>query len=269
MKESVIYIRQSSIVDFKDEYVAAQKYFKVVNYFTDLPRDSLVIPRYSALPFNKDFCQEVLNLGSTTINSYREHSYVADIKNWYEDLKEFTPETWFKLEDVPNMGSFVLKGNTNSKKHLWNTHMFASNREDVNTVYSELHKDSLVGYQDIYVRRYVPLLELDKGLNDLPISEEYRFFILRGEVIASGFYWSSFLSELPKGVTPDAVPQDFLQNVIDRVGDSITFWVVDIARTAEGRWIVIELNDGQQSGLSSIDPDLFYKRLKNAVSKST
>ena len=38
-----------------------------------------------------------------------------------------------------------------------------------------------------------------------------------------------------------------------------------MAQTAEGNWNVIELNEGQQSGLSENDPDLLYKNLSNSI----
>jgi hypothetical protein len=37
---------------------------------------------------------------------------------------------------------------------------------------------------------------------------------------------------------------------------------MDIAKTQSGEWIVIELNDGQMSGLSENDPNVLYKNLK-------
>ena len=53
--------------------------------------------------------------------------------------------------------------------------------------------------------------------------------------------------------------------MIDRVGDRASFYVVDIAKTQSGEWIVIELNDGQMSGLSCNDPKLLYSRLRQTI----
>jgi len=36
-------------------------------------------------------------------------------------------------------------------------------------------------------------------------------------------------------------------------------------KTKSGDWIVIELNDGQQSGLSYIEPELFYQELSKCL----
>jgi len=59
-----------------------------------------------------------------------------------------------------------------------------------------------------------------------------------------------------------------LQEVIDKVSSFVRFFVIDVARTAEGKWIVVELNDGQQSGLSAIKPDDLYKNLKDSLEVS-
>jgi hypothetical protein len=40
------------------------------------------------------------------------------------------------------------------------------------------------------------------------------------------------------------------------------FYTIDIAKDSIGNWIVIELNDGQMSGLSEVDMEMFYKGLK-------
>lgn len=45
------------------------------------------------------------------------------------------------------------------------------------------------------------------------------------------------------------------------VSQNTNFYVVDIAETKFGEWIVIELNDGQMSGLSDIDAAWFYNAL--------
>jgi hypothetical protein len=61
------------------------------------------------------------------------------------------------------------------------------------------------------------------------------------------------------------VPREFLDKVIARVAKHIRFWVVDVARTASGEWLVIELNDGAQSGLSEIEPAAFYRELRRII----
>jgi len=260
MPDPVIYFR-SRLVE-QQELAAATEHFRVVTQRTHVRPGELVIPRYSALPENRELCLDIVELGAVPINTYRQHCYVADVRNWYYDLADITPRTWFALDQIPaNGGPFILKGATNSRKFLWDSHMFAKDKRAAGEVFMRLAQDSHIGVQPIYVRQYVPLHNLTTGLNGLPVSEEYRFMVLDGQVVASGFYWTSHVDELDRTYSSDAVPLEFIQKVIDRVSRHIRFWVFDVARTAGGGWMVIELNDGAQSGLSEIDPRAFYERL--------
>ena len=269
MINPVIYFRPD--LAFREEREAAERHFTVLGLRTEvstLAPGALVIPRYAALPYNKELCEDLAALGAVPINTYKQHCYTADLRNWYYDLGDITPRTWFAMDQLPDEGPFVLKGQTNSKKFLWDTHMFARDKREAMEVFCRLSNDGHVGVQQIYARQYVPLKQLDQGLRGLPISEEYRFFVLDGEVIASGFYWSSHTDDLrEKGLEFDssAVPAEFVQDVIKRVGDKSRFWVFDVARTEAGGWLVVELNDGQQSGLSDIDPDAFYRALRERL----
>lgn len=261
----VVYFR-ASLAD-SEEFDAAREHFRVVTQRTHVRAGELAIPRYSALPFNNELCCDLVELGATPINTYRQHCYVADLRNWYYDLGDITPRTWFALDEIPrNGGPFVLKGATNSRKHLWSTHMFAQDWNAARDVYLRLAEDTTIGAQPIYIRQYVPLKCLATGLNQLPITEEYRFFVLDGQIVGSGFYWNVYADELDRVYTSEAVPRNFLQRVIDLVAPQIRFWVCDIATTADDRWIVVELNDGQQSGLTGIEPKSFYSELRRILS---
>jgi hypothetical protein len=261
----VVYFR-ASLAEEEEKQVAA-KYFDIVERRTAVPPGSLVIPRYSALPYNEELEKDIEALHGQLINSHAEHVYIANLRNWYYHIAEYTPRTWFYLDQIPDEGPFVLKGATNSRKHQWSTHMYAENKQEAIEVYTRLAEDGFVGVQPIYVREYVPLRKLcdPVGFKAPPVAEEYRFFVLDGKILASGFYWSNNLDTIEEPVDPDFVPRGFLEEVISCVKDHIRFFVVDVARTAEGNWIVIELNDGQQSGLSAAAPDDLYKALCDAL----
>lgn len=259
--QPVIYFRGS--LAEQSELDAASKHFPVVQQRTKCGVGDLVIPRYSALPWNKELCDDLKELGAEPINSYREHCYVADLRNWYYDLADFTPRTWFALDQAPKDGGpFFVKGATNSRKHLWSTHAYAPDWYAARDVFMRLAEDTTIGVQPIYLRQFVPLRKLGEGLNGLPISEEYRFFFLDGQIVGSGFYWSGHVDE---AYNPDVVPSDFISRVVAAVGTNIRFWVADFARTEAGDWIVVELNDGQQSGLSDVDPDKLYGNIKKVL----
>lgn len=270
----VVYYRNPSDINFQEELQVIQKYFYATNSRLDIQKDDLVVMRYSALPFFEEQERDIEKAGAKVINSLRQHEYVADLENYYWDLEGITPKTWFRPSDVPfdEEGAFVLKGKTNSKKFLWNTHMFAEDRSKVMDVYCRLQDDGLIGNQDIYIRKFIPLFNYCNSIRDLPISKEFRFFVAYGKILSGGFYWSNFVDDIKEqyGSVPsaDEVPRDFLEEVIEKVGKNINFYAVDIAETAEGKWIVVELNDGMMSGTSENNLDELYGNLARAIDEN-
>lgn len=257
-------------IDWKNESEVAKKYFPTTFSRMEIKPGDLVISRFSALPFYKEQEYDINYVGANMINTYRNHNYISDLRNWYEDLEKFTPKTYYRVQDCPNEGPFVLKGETNSKKYLWKTHMFASNKKEALEVEDRLVKDSLIQYQSIYVRQYIPLKKYLTGFQNLPITNEYRFFVYKDTILSSGYYWSSHIEELNEmGIFPNSnqVPLDFIHNIINIVKNKTNFYVIDVAETEDNKCILIELNDGQQSGLSCNDPNELYSNLKMALNE--
>lgn len=251
----------------QDEYTTAQQHFDVIQHRTDCQPGDLIIPRYSALPYIRELDHDVRALGAQLINPPSAHNYVADITNWYPDLEAFTPRTWFRPEDVPRdqPGAFVLKGTTNSRKHQWRTHMFAPDRGYVGHVLNNLLDDPFVAQQGIVVRQFETFTSIGTAIGGLPITHEFRFFVLDREVVASGFYWSDSVGDLERVPSPDSVPRAFLDEVIAIVAPNIRFFVVDVALRNDGVWRVVELNDGQMSGLSCCDAAVLYANMARVL----
>jgi hypothetical protein len=273
-----IILYRKSIME-ADELAAAQKVFPCVDSVVDVMEGTamiskvvstrLVVPRYSVLPFYREVARDVGKMGARLINTYSEHRFVADLGAYTDALAGLTPRT-YRLEEVPGTGGpFVVKGETNSKRNQWATHMYATDKRAAIEVATRLMDDSLIGQQTIYVRDFVPLDTFGTGLDGVPISREFRFFVCDRTVLCGGFYWSNHVDWIrDQGLAvPDAneVPTAFLLKVTAAVGDSVPFYVVDVAKTASGEWIVIELNDGQMSGLSEVSPESLYKALHGVL----
>ena len=278
MDVPVILIR-AELSEENEVEAAEQAGFRVIQKRADVlscrsgaDSQTLVIPRYSALPYYKELEADISALGGRLINTYSEHLYVADMNRWYWDFKDLTPRTWMRTCDVSydQKGSFVLKGMTNSRKHKWRTHMFAEDRADISRVLGNLLDDVLVSEQGICVREFEPFYAFPgvEGINGLPVTNEHRFFIYGGEILAAGFYWSEHLDVL-KTQHPGRVlasPHAWVkENVCPRLRDRIPFVVADVAEHQDGRWRLVELNDGQMSGLSCVDAGLLYGRLFEEV----
>ncbi|MBL8950549.1 MAG: ATP-grasp domain-containing protein [Myxococcaceae bacterium] len=237
---------------------------------SEVPAGSLVIGRFSVLPFYRELELDLQSRGSRLVNSWRQHQFIADMREWCECLGELTPRLYARLQDLPETGRFVVKGETNSRKHQWATHMFASSRREAAEVAARLMDDSLIGQQQIYARDYVELVTYLVSGNGLPITDEYRLFVAGREVVAGGYYWASFVSDIverdptfrPERLSPNNVPADLVREAIRRIGDRASFYTLDVAKKRDGSWVVIEINDGQMAGLSGCDPRELYTGLK-------
>lgn len=260
---TLIYYRRS-LMD-KEEYEAASKHFLRTSLLTDIKKGDFVIPRYSLFPFAADQLREIESVGARAINDYSQFLYTADLQNWAYDLEGLTPKTWDRLEDLPEIGPFVLKGETNSRKSNWNRDMYATTKVEAIQVHSRLCDDTLIGQQKIYIRQYVPLVSYLTGIGGIPISKEFRFFVAYGQVICGAYYWQNYAADLETIPSVKEVPAKFLQQVIDRIGDRNNFYVMDVAQAQNGEWLVIEINAGEQSGLSCIEPEALYSGLNQVL----
>jgi len=263
--QPVILFRNSEDVEDEFESLKELPVFSscVHEYRSEVPAGSLVIGRYSVLPFFQELEKELKTRGCCLINSWDQHDYIADIGRWVTELEGMTPRTWFEWGNIPE-GSYVVKGRTNSRKHQWKDQMFAKTRADVPRIASVLLYDQLIAPQGLCAREYVPLVRLDTAINGLPVSNEWRVFFYGRRRLAYGFYWSNFEDRRPYTTLP-AEALALLDRVAEIVARRTNFFVVDIAERADGRWIVIELNDGQMSGLSMVDPVEMYTNLAKAL----
>ncbi len=273
----VIYYRESLLKP--EERRIAEQYFHCVSSLMEVEEGDVVVGRYSVLPFYKDQEADAIRKGAKLVNSYRQHQWIADVANWAGEegvlsMDCLTPEAMTLNQFASRFevaGPFVVKGATNSKKFLWNTHMFANTRKEVVDIAVLLMQDGLIGDQEIYVRPYVPLKTYMLGLNGLPITREFRFFCYRGQILSGGYYWSSHLEDLKElpgiehELNPNSVPREFVQNVATMIRFLAPFAAVDVAQTKEGDWIVVEINDGQMSGTSENNLETLYGNLRAVI----
>lgn len=242
-------------------------------YRSQIPPESLVIGRYSVLPYYGELEKELKLKGSALINTYEQHQFIADCMTWAGQggcLNGLTPLAYPNWSNIPE-GAYVVKGRTNSRKHQWKTHMFAPTRADIPTIAGRLWDDSLIKDQGLVVRPYVPLKKLGDGLNGLPITNEWRTFWLMYPdwhpfplMLGHGFYWASH-PEFEAQAQWTREMADVAFEAAQRIGKHAAFFVLDIAETADGKAIIIECNDGQMSGLSSIPASRLYFKLKAAL----
>lgn len=257
MTKPVILYRMSDEED-EVEHESACRYFDVVDIRTQVPSDSLVIGRYSVLPYYAELEKDLAGRNARLINNHWEHIYVAYFA-YYHDLADYTFKTWFDhdFHNAPE-GRYVVKGRTNSRKHQWNSHMFAETKADASRIASELANDPLIGPQGILYREYVPLETFEIGVNGQRFTNEWRFFYYKQSLLTVGYYWTN-AQHIPQEIETAAITQ---ADAIAKIASQhVNFFVLDLAKTEVGEWVLVEMNDGQMSGLSDNPPDRLYSAL--------
>lgn len=250
----------------RHEFEVCSEFFQTVDCRTKLNKsDDVVICRYSALPYNRELEQDLKNIGCRPINSSAEHSYIADM-SWIYDMEGMTFPTWTRLRDINGDFPLVVKGKTNSRKFEWDTRMFAPNKSKAIEIMHELWHDPLIGPQGVVFRKYIPLKTYEIGINGMPMTNEWRCFFYRETLVDCGFYWST-LDDMSV-IGANDFENDGIQLAKDAakiVSHFANFFVIDVAQGADGKWWVVEVNDGQMSGLSTIPEERFYKNLANVL----
>jgi len=172
-------------------------------------------------------------------------------------------------------GPYVLKGRTSSRKLNFNRLMYADNKRAVLDVATRLHEDPAIQQQGVIVRKYHRLKILQEGINGLNFTNEFRFFVAaqlsqglgRDEIpaiLSGAYYWD--ISDVEPIPTPRPEAVALVEEVCKRVQGKVRYFTVDVAELAEpdpvmGKWAVVELNDGQMSGLSYNTPEAVYGNL--------
>jgi|GEM_PF-957738 len=260
---------RSGNLEGEAELQVAEKYFPCSRYRSHTPADSLVIARYSALPYYDELVKDLATKNSVLINDSQQHHWISSF-DWYHDLTEFTPESWFDSDfyKCAHPGPFVVKGRTNSRKHQWNQLMFAPTKQDASKIASQLMSDPLISEQGVVYRKYVPLRLYETcEASGLPFSHEFRCFFYKTTLLCAGYYWSSATNaHLP---TISSAGLNFAKKVAERAAKHANFFVLDVAEKAENsdEWVLIEVNDGQQAGPSECDLEELYSNLLAAVTK--
>ena len=257
----------------ESEAEIASKFFKLEHSRMNIPSNSLVIGRYSVLPYYSELESDLKLINSSLINSKKEHLWIANCFEWSNDLEDYTPATYSRISDLPEKGPFVLKGMVNSRKSLWDTHMFAQNKKEAINVMNRLMDDSLISSQGIVIKKYVKLKNFTTSIGGLPVSNEWRTFWIRGLdsdgeycaiPLGNGFYFSKSYPEYNNSAILTEAGFDFATEVANEIVDRgyASFFSLDIGQVeSDDEWTVIDINDGQMSGTCGVDTEEFYSNL--------
>lgn len=204
--------------------------------------------------------------GAALIVSPDEYRYGHHLPGWYADFCEVTASTvWTASADpaaarealarLPG-GAALVKDYVKSAKHLWNTACFIPEVRDepaamaVVLAFLAEQGDDLNGGVVLRSFRPYPADGVDVRTG-VPRIEERRIFLWRGE---------------PLHIVGDEdllLRGPALRAAIARLRSP--FVSLDLAHLADDDWEVIEVGDGQVSGLRDMAPGRFYSELRRVL----
>jgi hypothetical protein len=260
MTERIVFLYERSMLDTGElDAVRTATPWMPMESILGVRAGDLVIARHYTWPWPRRLDRDLAAIGAHALNAARDYDYCDNPMRWATDLGDLTPETWEDFSLLPDRGPFFLKG-PKADKGRWDR-CYAETRAEAITLRRELQRDTGMRGEHIVARRYVPLERLGDGLGGVPPAVEFRLFVLDGRVVSRGFYWPPDDCETPPP-SPEVIPEAFVERAIARVGSvdgrAPRWYALDVARTTTGDWVVVEINDGQRSGLSENDPRALY-----------
>ena len=193
------------------------------------------------------------------ITSPQAYELCHHLPSSYELIEELTPETvWLGCDGKPDWeelfarlaqfgdSSVVLKDFVKSQKHYWEEACFipqASDKDVVKKVvqrFLELQGEDLAG--GLVFRLFEEYKSLGKHeLSGMPLSIEYRLFVLQGRPLLLCPYWDGgeYAGEPPE--------LSVFEDVLSKIENP--FYTADMALREDDEWRLVELGDGQVAGL--------------------
>lgn len=209
----------------------------------------------------------------TLINAPAQYEHCHQLPNWYGRLEGQTPRSvWADAGDMSlarlrvllqTFGDrpVIVKDYVKSRKHEWLEACFipsAADHQAVERVVSRflaLQGDDLNG--GLVFREFLDFEPLGSHIKSgMPLTREFRLFFLDGVMIQESRYWDQgdYAGETP----PLAHFTRLAASVESR------FFTMDVAKTVNGEWVVVELGDGQVAALPE-DADGFLLHLRDLL----
>jgi hypothetical protein len=205
------------------------------------------------------------------INSPTEYQNCHYLPDSYKFINGHTPKTiWLTVANQQvdydrvfnNIAPFgnsplIIKDFVKSQKHYWATACFIPLATDKDMVKSIIEKFVELQNTDLneglVIREFIELNDLTiHSKSGMPLKQEYRLFFLNGQLLSCYNYWEE--GEYSADEHP---PLDIFKDIAKSIESN--FFSMDIAKTKNGEWIIIELGDGQVSGLpDKVDRLEFY-----------
>jgi len=218
----------------------------------------------------ENFYNLLLERGIQLINTPKEYAKYHLLPGWYKDFESSTPfSIWSESKNIEDAlrltdgleGAFIIKDYVKSRKHEWYDACFIKDiRDKENTervINNFINRQSSNLEGGVVLRKFESLKSIGNHKDSgMPISEEYRIFVFKGEILIADNYWNDS-GEL--NITEDEYT--LIESIISEIESS--FITIDLARKTDGNLIIMEMGDGQVSGLQQMDEYEFYGAFQN------
>ena len=218
----------------------------------------------------ENFYNLLLERGIQLINTPKEYARYHLLPGWYKDFESSTPfSIWSESKNIEDAlrltdgleGAFIIKDYVKSRKHEWYDACFIKDiRDKENTervINNFINRQSSNLEGGVVLRKFESLKSIGNHKDSgMPISEEYRIFVFKGEILIADNYWN-YSGEL--NITEDEYT--LIESIISEIESS--FITIDLARKTDGNLIIMEMGDGQVSGLQQMDEYEFYGAFQN------
>lgn len=223
------------------------------------------IGRFGAAPNYEGLFDELLADGVELVHSPEMHLRCSELPIWYPTIHDLTPRSaWFseppsvqEVEDTFGWPVFI-KGSRQTSRHQ-TALAIAESRESYTKVVERIHHDPILHWQKFVVREFLSLRPVGGGMEGkIPPAFEFRTFWWKGECVGAGRYHTQAENyDWNSQEKRDALR--LAQLAAERL--DVTFLVIDLAQCKDGSWVIIELNDGQESGYAGIPPTKLWQQI--------
>jgi hypothetical protein len=232
--------------DYQAEVDAMLKYSKNINIvlFDDIDfklinhKDGIAI--FRGWMFNEADYIKFFNLckdsGVSLITAPENYMKFHHLPNWYNDIKDFTPETVI-LDDLSNLDDTIKSLN-------WDNYFIKDYVKSLNTDCGAI-ANSIEEIKSKITKMELYRGEIEGGLcirkvENFDVETEVRFFVVNGTILNL---------DIP---IPDVVFE-----CSEILKEKSHFFTIDAVKTKSGDYRIVEVGDGQVSGLKNLDLDVF------------
>lgn len=230
---------------------------------------SCTVARLGAFEDYEASHREYDQAGIHLVHTPEQHFNCTRLSKWYPLLRDCTPRSLCfgrppKSSDVEAVFGWpvFVKGERQTSRHQASASVIRSAAE-FDAAMSRWHEDPILKWQQVAVRELVPLRPVAGGTpGKIAPSFEFRTFWWFGRLVGFGQYWTEadrYAVTQSERTAAVAVARTAAERV------RAPFLVVDVAQAADGRWLVIECNDGQESGYAGISPIELWNNVLDAI----